>query len=45
MNPHPAPILPGKTDAERFENALRKVFEHSKQAPAKAKAKPQPKKR
>jgi hypothetical protein len=36
MNPLPAPIIPGKTDAERFQNALRKVF--------KAKPHPKPKK-
>lgn len=27
MNPLPAPIVPGKTESERFNNALRKVFE------------------
>lgn len=27
MNPLPAPVVPGKTEAERFNNALRKVFE------------------
>lgn len=26
MNPLPAPVVPGKTDAERFNNALRKVL-------------------
>ncbi|HTB97879.1 MAG TPA: hypothetical protein VK716_12780 [Terracidiphilus sp.] len=26
MNPLPAPIVPGKTEAERFDNALRKVL-------------------
>jgi hypothetical protein len=43
MNPLPAPTIPGKTDAERFNNALRKVFQHSKQTPPKAEANPQPK--
>ena len=35
MNPRPAPIIPCKTDAERFNNALRKVLSTP--------AKPQPK--
>jgi hypothetical protein len=26
MNPHPAPQIPGKTEWERFDNAVRKVF-------------------
>ena len=26
MNPLPAPIVPGKTDAKRFDNALRKIL-------------------
>jgi hypothetical protein len=26
MNPHPAPQVPGNTDWERFDNAVRKVF-------------------
>jgi hypothetical protein len=26
MNPHPAPPVPGNTDWERFDNAVRKVF-------------------
>ncbi len=39
MNPLPAPIVPGKTDSERFQNALRKVFT----TPVKSQAKPRPK--
>ncbi len=26
MNPHPAPSVPGNTEWERFDNAVRKVF-------------------
>jgi hypothetical protein len=26
MNPHPAPQVPGSTDWQRFDNAVRKVF-------------------
>jgi hypothetical protein len=26
MNPLPAPHVPGRTDAERFRNAVRKIF-------------------
>jgi hypothetical protein len=26
MKPQPAPYVPGETDAERFSNAVRKVF-------------------
>jgi hypothetical protein len=26
MNPHPAPSIPGNTEWERFDNAVRKVF-------------------
>jgi hypothetical protein len=26
MNPHPAPSVPGSTEWERFDNAVRKVF-------------------
>jgi hypothetical protein len=43
MNPLPTPIIPGATEAERFNNALRKVFSVRKQAAAKLKDKPQPK--
>jgi hypothetical protein len=43
MNPLPAPIVPGKTDAERFNNALRKVMRTIKQDAMKTRAKPQPK--
>jgi hypothetical protein len=43
MNPLPAPVVPGKTDAERFNNALRKVFGASKRAATKTEVKPQPK--
>jgi hypothetical protein len=30
MKPLPAPHVPGKTESERFDNALRKVFSVSK---------------
>jgi len=30
MKPLPAPDVPGDTDAERFDNAVRKVFSVSK---------------
>jgi hypothetical protein len=30
MKPLPAPPVPGKTEAERFDNAVRKVFTVSK---------------
>jgi hypothetical protein len=30
MKPLPAPPVPGKTDAERFDNAVRKTFTVSK---------------
>jgi hypothetical protein len=26
MNPHPTPSVPGNTEWERFDNAVRKVF-------------------
>ncbi|MGI8958545.1 MAG: hypothetical protein ACR2IV_02055 [Bryobacteraceae bacterium] len=32
MKPAPAPNVPGKTEAERFDNAVRKVFSVSKEA-------------
>ena len=31
MKPAPAPDVPGKTDAERFDNAVRKMLTVSKQ--------------
>ena len=31
MNPHPPPPVPGKTDYERFDNAVRHVFALSKE--------------
>ena len=31
MKPLPAPSIPGKTDAERFSNAVRKTFTVSKE--------------
>lgn len=31
MKPLPAPPVPGKTDAERMDNAVRKVFTVSKE--------------
>jgi hypothetical protein len=43
MNPLPTPVVPGKTDAERFKNALHKVFDAPKKAAAKTEVKPQPK--
>jgi len=30
MNPLPAPQVPGNTESERFENAMRKIFTVSK---------------
>jgi len=44
MKPLPAPTIPGKTESERFSNALRKVLSVPKQAAAKAEDKPQPQK-
>jgi hypothetical protein len=32
MKPAPAPNVPGNTEAEKFDNAVRKVFSVSKQA-------------
>jgi hypothetical protein len=43
MNPLPPPLVPGKTEAERFNNALRKVFDAPKRA-AIIKSQPKPKK-
>jgi hypothetical protein len=31
MKPQPAPNVPGTTDAERFDNAVRRVFSMSKE--------------
>lgn len=39
MKPAPAPKVPGKTEAERFDNALRKVLTVSKADLLKAEAK------
>jgi hypothetical protein len=30
VKPLPAPVVPGNTDAERFDNAVRKIFTVSK---------------
>ncbi len=32
MKPHPAPPVPGNTEAERFDNAVRKMFSVSKES-------------
>ena len=32
MKPLPAPHVPGKTEAERFDNAVRQMFTVSKEA-------------
>lgn len=39
MKPLPAPDVPGNTEAERMDNALRKVLTVSKEALLKAEAK------
>ncbi len=39
MKPLPAPNVPGNTDAERFDNAVRKLFTVSKEALLKEEAK------
>jgi len=39
MKPLPAPNVPGNTDAERFDNAVRKMFTVSKYDVLKAEAK------
>ena len=36
MKPLPAPIVPGNTEAERFDNAVRKMFTVSKESILKA---------
>ena len=39
MKPAPAPDVPGRTEAERFDNAVRKMFTVSKEEALKAEAK------
>ena len=39
MKPLPAPQVPGNTEAERFDNAVRKMFTVSKDALLKEEAK------
>ena len=39
MKPLPAPPIPGNTEAERFDNAVRKMFTVSKEALLKEEAK------
>ena len=39
MKPLPAPNVPGNTDAERFDNAVRKIFSVSKEELLKREAK------
>jgi hypothetical protein len=39
MKPLPAPNIPGKTDFERFDNAVRKMFSVSKEELLKREAK------
>jgi hypothetical protein len=39
MKPAPAPHVPGNTEAERFDSAVRKMFTVSKEAVLKAEAK------
>lgn len=39
MKPAPAPHVPGNTEAERFDNALRKMFTVSKKELEKREAK------
>jgi len=39
MKPLPAPHVPGKTEAERFDNAVRKIFSVSKEELLKREAK------
>ncbi len=39
MKPLPPPHVPGNTDAERFDNAVRKLFTVSKEALLKEEAK------
>jgi hypothetical protein len=39
MKPEPAPHVPGETEAERFDNAVRQMFAVSKDALLKEEAK------
>jgi hypothetical protein len=39
MKPEPAPYVPGETDAERMDSAVRKMFSISKDALLKEEAK------
>jgi hypothetical protein len=39
MKPQPPPHVPGNTDAERFDNAVRKMLSVSKEALLKVEAK------
>jgi hypothetical protein len=39
MKPLPAPNVPGNTEAEKFENAVRKIFSVSKEELLKQEAK------
>ena len=39
MRPLPAPNVPGNTEAERFDNAVRKIFSVSKEEVLKREAK------
>ena len=39
MKPQPAPTVPGNSEAERFDNAVRKMFTVSKDELLKAEAK------
>lgn len=39
MKPLPAPNIPGNTEAERFDNAVRKIFSVSKEELLKREAK------
>jgi hypothetical protein len=41
VKPIPAPSVPGKTEWQRFDNAVRQVLNMPKQTPAKPEAKPQ----
>ena len=44
MKPHPPPHIPGNTEAEKFDNAVRKMFSVSKADFQKEEAKYQRKK-
>ena len=43
MKPIPPPEIPGKTEWERFDNAMKRVLSVSKAEAMKAEDKPQPK--